>query len=132
MGKLLSAVSLLFIVIPLMIAQENAKPQISVKPKKSVVYYYDTMRFVRESIKVLNTGGTPMTIHEVRSSCGCATAAVGRAIIHPTSLGHIYFNIDVSRLTDSVMRVDYYIYSNAQDSVLSYPVYLHKKQTQKH
>ena len=73
-----------------------------------------------------------MTIKEVKSSCGCATAGVGRAVIHPTSLGYIYLNIDVSRLTDSVMRVDYYIYTNAEDSVVTYPVYLHKKQTQKH
>ncbi len=116
----------------LVIAQEQSKPQLHLKPKKSVVYYPDSVRFVRESIKVINTGGSPMTIKEVKSSCGCATAGVGRAVIHPTSLGYIYLNIDVSRLTDSVMRVDYYIYTNAEDSVVTYPVYLHKKQTQKH
>lgn len=111
----------------LVMAQDSSKPQLSLKPKKSVIYYHDSVRFIRESIKVLNTGGTPMTIKEVKSSCGCATAGVGRAVVHPTSLGYIYLNIDVSRLTDSVMRVDYYIYTNAQDSVVTYPVYLHKK-----
>ncbi len=115
-----------------MTAQELSNPQLSLKPKKSVIYYHDSVRFIRESVKILNIGGSPLTIKEVKSSCGCATAGVGRAVIHPTSLGYIYLNIDASRLTDSVMRVDYYIYTNAQDSVVTYPVYLHKRSSQTH
>jgi len=119
--------SLIFASMSFVFQQGNIKPQILVKPFKSSIYYNDTVKFIRESVKIINTGGSPLAIKEVKSSCGCATAGVGRAVIHPTSIGYLHLNIDVSRLKDSVAHVEYYIYSNAEDSVLTYPVYLYKR-----
>lgn len=117
----------MFVSMSFVYQEDNIKPFLLVKPSKSTIYYADSVKYIRESVKILNTGGAPLTIKEVKSSCGCATAGVGRATIHPTSIGYIHLNIDVSRLKDTVAHVEYYIYSNAQDSVLTYPVYLHKQ-----
>ena len=129
--KQLSFVSLLaFFVLTTLFSQNiNDKPQIAIKPGKLHIYFDDTTRFITEKVKVINSGTSPLIIRDVKGSCNCATSMVARSTIHPTTVGQIYLYIDAVKVTDSLMRLDYIIRSNAKDSVLLLPVILHKKKT---
>ncbi len=107
----------------------NQPPQIAIKPSKVHIYYNDTTQFITEKVKIINSGGSELIIKDVKGTCNCATSMVARSTIHPTTIGQLYLYIDAVRLTDTLMRVDYIIRSNAKDSVLTLPVILHKRKT---
>ncbi len=107
----------------------NQPPHIAIKPAKVHIYYDDTTKFITEKVKVINSGGSVLVIKDVKGTCNCATSMVARSTIHPTTVGQLYLYIDAVRLTDTLMRVDYIIRSNAKDSVFTLPVILHKRKT---
>lgn len=99
--------------------------EIEIKPS-SIQLDFTPSEFVTTDITIMNRGGQPLEIKRVKASCYCANAAVIHSTINPFGLGKIRLAVNTEKLTDSLQRVDYTIWSNARDSVFTFPVILRR------
>lgn len=59
---------------------------------------------VRHSFKIENKGGAPLTITQVKPSCGCTTAAKPEKPIEPGQSGFVTLEVDTKRFTGSIKK----------------------------
>ncbi len=137
--NLLLAAVIVFGSIELLPATENDKeihintvvndsvypPEIEIKPS-FIQLDFTPSEFVTTDITIMNRGGQPLEIKRVKASCYCANGAVIHSTVNPFGLGKIRLAVNTLKLTDSLQRIDYTIWSNARDSVYTFPVYLRR------
>lgn len=99
--------------------------EIEIKPSIIQVDFAPS-EFVTTDITILNRGGQVLEIKKIKASCYCANGAILISSISPFSLGKIRLSFNTEKLTDSLQRIDYTIWSNARDSVFNFPVYLRR------
>ncbi|MBI3258083.1 MAG: DUF1573 domain-containing protein [Ignavibacteriae bacterium] len=99
--------------------------EIEIKPQIIQLDFYPN-EFITKDITLLNRGGQTLEIKKTKASCYCANAAVINFSIPPFGLGKVRLSFNTQKLTDSIQRIDYTIWSNARDSVFTFPVYLRR------
>jgi len=102
-------------------------PEIEIKPSIIQVDFFPS-EFVTTDITILNRGGLPLEIKKIKASCYCANGAVINSYISPFTVGKIRLSFNTVKLTDSLQRIDYTIWSNARDSIFNFPVFLRRKE----
>jgi hypothetical protein len=116
-----------FIGVPTKTIQNDTIYPAEIEIQPSVIQLdFSPSEFITKDITILNRGGQPLEIKKVKASCYCANAAIIHSTIIPFSLGKIRLSVNTQKLTDSLQRIDYTIWSNAQDSVFTFPVYLRR------
>ena len=88
--------------------------------------YYHGKEFLTAEVMILNTGSAPLIIKHLKPSCQCLSGVVERGNVPPMGKGKIRLNINTHSVTDSLARVDLYIYSNQGEQPASLPIYLTK------
>ena len=106
----------------------NQPADIIIRPGEPIAYFSPDEEGVVMDITVLNKGGETLKIHEVKSSCYCASAVVNNPLIRPMGKGKLTLQVSTGRMReDSLTRVDFTVMSNAKDSAFSIPLYLVNK-----
>lgn len=99
--------------------------EIEIRPQIIQLDFYPN-EFITKDITLLNRGGQALEIKKTKASCYCASAAVINFSIPPFGLGKVRLSFNTQKLTDSIQRIDYTIWSNARDSMFTFPVYLRR------
>ena len=116
---------ILLIVFPGVYTHSEINPaDIVIKPHNPVVYFTPGEGVLLD-VMVLNKGGETLTIKEVKGSCYCASVIVNNKDLRPMGKGKLTLQVSTERMgEDSLTRVDYTVYSNAKDSIYSFPLLL--------
>lgn len=67
---------------------------------------------VKHTFKILNKGGAPLIVTQVKPSCGCTTAAKPEQPIPPGESGEVTLQVDTKKFTGQIKKTAD-IYSNA-------------------
>lgn len=86
----------------------NTKPHGDVRFDPPVlVADRDSTGFVQSMIRLYSDHGDSIRITGVSGSCGCASASVQRPLMHDTTPGKIYVQINAKHFTDTLNTVLY-------------------------
>lgn len=119
---------------PLQERERHAQPETAPDPKAPRIAFVppemhvteSADHFVDEEVKILNAGGAPLVIRNIKASCYCGSAVVLKGRVHPMDTGKIRVRVNSASFKDSVSLVTYSIYTNTPDSVVTYKVYVRK------
>ena len=71
----------------------NQPADIIIRPGEPIAYFSPDEEGVVMDITVLNKGGETLKIHEVKSSCFCASAVVNNPLIRPMGKGKLTLQV---------------------------------------
>ncbi len=109
------------------IAQDTSKAIIDFSPKRLELYdhqgqFFDTM------VVVHNYGNVDLKLKRVEAGCSCSSASLQQGTVKPNKTGKIYISINKNGLHGNAKRVEFDVYSNAEDKISSFEVvFLDKK-----
>ncbi len=100
---------------------DSNKAIIDFSPKKLELYghegqFFDTM------VVVHNYGKATLKLKKVEASCSCSSGTLQQGSIEPGQTGKIYVSINKHGLYGDARRVEFDVYSNAEDSISSFGI----------
>ena len=96
-----------------------------VKPRR-LVLTVDSSDFVSARIKVLNRGGTPITITKIDPSCACGSATILKNPVQPLDVAELALRVNTINMHDTLNTVEFSIESNAENSPYVFSVQVKK------
>lgn len=73
-------------------------------------------KFLVREVKILNKGGEPLRIKDIKASCSCASAVALKGTINPMTSGTLRLSMNTSTMTDTLNTVQFIVESNAKNS----------------
>ncbi len=100
---------------------DSTKAIIDFSPKKLELYghegqFFDTM------VVVHNYGNATLKLKKVEASCSCSSGTLQQGTIEPGKTGKIYISINKHGLYGDARRVEFDVYSNAEDPISSFEI----------
>lgn len=101
--------------------QDTSKAIIDFSPKKLELYghegqFFDTM------VVVHNYGTADLKLKKVEASCSCSSGSLQQGTVKPNETGKIYISINKNGLHGNAKRVEFDVYSNAEDDISSFEI----------
>ncbi len=111
-------------------AQDTTKAIIDFTPKQLELYghegqFFDTM------IVVHNYGTADLKLEKVEASCSCSSGTLQQGTIKPNETGKIYISINKNGFHGNARRVEFDVYSNAEEEISSFEVIFFDKKGDK-
>ncbi len=85
--------------------------------------FFDTM------IVVHNYGNIPLKLKKVQASCSCSSGTLQQGTVMPDKTGKIYISINKHGLHGDARRVEFDVYSNAEDPISSFEIIFYDKKS---
>lgn len=103
------------------VVRDSVSPaQIELMPAEIIIN--DKERLVQKEVKVLNRGGSTLSIKKITSSCGCSSGKILKGKVEPMDIGKLIFSINLDGLYDERNEVQFIIESNASNSPTGFKV----------